>query len=132
LLAISKVGAEGGIRSSTFWSSGPKRPASMTNSTASTELSVDVTARFSERLSAELWRVWKPGVSTKMYCASSIVLMPVMRWRVVCALRDVMLIFCPTSAFISVDLPTFGRPTIATMPQRKPEDEEERGAFMVG
>src|SRR5260370_17527074 len=46
--------------------------------------------------------------------------MPVMRWRVVCALRDVMLTFWPTSAFIKVDLPTFGRPTIATMPQRKP------------
>src|ERR1700682_2926311 len=55
--------------------------------------------------------------------------MPVMRWRVVCALRDVMLTFWPTSAFISVDLPTFGRPTIATMPQRKPVEVE---AFIVG
>src|SRR4051812_44252124 len=43
-----------------------------------------------------------------------------MRWRVVCALREVMLIFCPTSAFSSVDLPTFGRPTMATSPQRRP------------
>src|SRR5262245_35443314 len=41
-----------------------------------------------------------------------------MRWRVVCALREVMLIFWPTSALSSVDLPTFGRPTIATRPQR--------------
>src|SRR3954468_21052295 len=55
--------------------------------------------------------------------------MPVMRWRVVCALRDVMLTFWPTSAFISVDLPTFGRPTIATMPQRKPVGV---GAFIFG
>src|ERR1700743_3644526 len=55
--------------------------------------------------------------------------MPVMRWRVVCALRDVILTFWPTSAFISVDLPTFGRPTIATMPQRKPEGV---GAFIFG
>src|ERR1700739_2985486 len=54
--------------------------------------------------------------------------MPVMRWRVVCALREVMLIFWPTSAFISVDLPTFGRPTIATVPQRKPG---RVGTFMV-
>src|SRR5580698_9787320 len=46
--------------------------------------------------------------------------MPVMRWRVFCALRDVILTFWPTSAFINVDLPTLGRPTIATMPQRKP------------
>src|SRR5215475_5279735 len=55
-----------------------------------------------------------------MYCASSSVRMPVMRWRVVCALRDVILTFWPTSAFISVDLPTLGRPTMATMPQRNP------------
>jgi hypothetical protein len=41
-----------------------------------------------------------------------------MRWRVVCALLDVMLIFWPTSAFSSVDLPTLGRPTMATRPQR--------------
>ena len=41
-----------------------------------------------------------------------------MRWRVVCALRDVMLIFWPTSALSSVDLPTLGRPTMATVPQR--------------
>src|SRR6202000_2950692 len=54
--------------------------------------------------------------------------MPVMRWRVVCALRDVILTFWPTSAFMSVDLPTFGRPTIATMPQRKPG---EVGAFVM-
>jgi len=39
--------------------------------------------------------------------------MPVMRWRVVCGLRDVMLSFCPTSRLSSVDLPTLGRPTMA-------------------
>ena len=44
--------------------------------------------------------------------------MPVIRWRVVCAFAEVMLTFWPTSAFSSVDLPTFGRPTIATRPQR--------------
>jgi hypothetical protein len=48
------------------------------------------------------------------------VCMPVMRWRVVCALREVMLIFWPTSAFSSVDLPTLGLPTMATRPQRWP------------
>jgi hypothetical protein len=41
-----------------------------------------------------------------------------MRWRVVCALREVMLIFWPTRALSSVDLPTLGRPTMATRPQR--------------
>jgi hypothetical protein len=44
--------------------------------------------------------------------------MPVMRWRVVCALLLVMLIFCPTRALSSVLLPTLGRPTMATRPQR--------------
>ena len=39
--------------------------------------------------------------------------MPVMRWRVVCALREVMLIFWPTSALSKVDLPTLGLPTMA-------------------
>src|SRR5690606_27207197 len=34
------------------------------------------------------------------------------------ALRETMLIFAPMSAFNSVDLPTLGRPTIATRPQR--------------
>ena len=74
--------------------------------------------RFKVRFSAAACRVWKPGVSTKTNWVSSTVRMPVMRWRVVCALSEVMLIFCPTSAFSSVDLPTFGRPTIATRPQR--------------
>ena len=46
--------------------------------------------------------------------------MPVMRWRVVCALREVMLIFCPTRALSKVDLPTLGLPTIAIRPQRWP------------
>ena len=41
-----------------------------------------------------------------------------MRWRVVCAFLDVMLIFWPTSAFNKVDLPTLGRPTMAMRPQR--------------
>jgi hypothetical protein len=86
-----------------------------------------VTARLSERFSAVAWRVWKPGVSTKTNCASSVVWMPVMRWRVVCALRDVMLTFWPTRAFINVDLPTFGRPTMATMPQRNPSGTPDVG-----
>jgi hypothetical protein len=64
------------------------------------------------------WRVWKPGVSTNTNCVGPMVRMPVMRWRVVCALREVMLIFWPTSALSSVDLPTLGLPTMATRPQR--------------
>jgi len=42
-------------------------------------------------------------------------------------LREVMLTFWPTNAFINVDLPTLGRPTIAIMPQWKSDSE---GAFI--
>src|SRR5262245_21958612 len=62
--------------------------------------------------------VWKPGVSRNTNCTSPRVKMPAMFCRVVCGLRDVMLIFCPTSALSSVDLPALGRPTIATKPPR--------------
>ena len=39
--------------------------------------------------------------------------------RVVCGLSETIATFWPTSAFTRVDLPTFGRPTTATMPERK-------------
>ena len=35
--------------------------------------------------------------------------------RVVCGLAEVMAIFSPTSALVSVDLPAFGRPTITCL-----------------
>jgi hypothetical protein len=40
--------------------------------------------------------------------------MPAMRCRVVCGFAVTMLSFWPRMRFISVDLPTLGRPTIAT------------------
>ena len=49
-------------------------------------------------------------------CALSRVCTPAMRYRVVCALREVMLIFCPTKAFNKVDLPILGLPTNAIVP----------------
>ena len=39
-----------------------------------------------------------------------------MRWRVVCALRETMLILVPIRRFSKVDLPTFGLPTMAMVP----------------
>jgi hypothetical protein len=41
--------------------------------------------------------------------------MPQMRLRVVCGLLLTMAIFSPTSALVSVDLPTFGRPQTVIM-----------------
>ena len=55
-------------------------------------------------------------MSTKTNWASSSVRMPVMRWRVVCAFLETMLIFSPIRALSRVDLPTLGRPTMATYP----------------
>jgi len=49
-----------------------------------------------------------------MNCAPGSVWMPLTRWRVVCAFLEVMLIFWPIRWFIRVDLPTLGRPTMAT------------------
>jgi hypothetical protein len=43
-----------------------------------------------------------------------VVTIPVTRWRVVCAFFDVMLTRSPTRRLSSVDLPTLGRPAIAT------------------
>src|SRR5229473_1383734 len=43
-----------------------------------------------------------------------------MRFRVVCGFDVTIAIFCPTSRFTSVDFPAFGRPTIATNPDRWP------------
>jgi hypothetical protein len=44
--------------------------------------------------------------------------MPRTACLVVCGLLDAIAIFCPTSAFVSVDLPAFGRPTKQAKPER--------------
>ena len=51
-----------------------------------------------------------PGVSRKTYCVSSFVSIPVIFVRVVCGLFDTIETFSPRMLFISVDLPTLGRP----------------------
>ena len=58
----------------------------------------------------------RPGVSTRMSWKPSRVSTARKRWRVVCAVFDVMAIFLPILALISVDLPAFGRPTSVTNP----------------
>ena len=50
--------------------------------------------------------------------AAGMVWIPRMAWRVVWALWEVMASFRPRMRFSSVDLPTLGRPTMATWPQR--------------
>src|SRR5581483_2405629 len=51
-------------------------------------------------------------------CASFACSTPWMRLRVVCGLCETIATFCPISALSSDDLPTLGRPTMATMPLR--------------
>ena len=62
----------------------------------------------------------RPGVSTNTTCASGRVSTPRTRWRVVCGLSDTMLTFSPQIVLTSDDLPTLGRPTIVTNPDRTP------------
>src|SRR5688572_5040210 len=70
------------------------------------------------RCSARLVRRACPGVSMKTAWSSPRLRTPSTRCRVVCGLSVTMLSFSPTSVFSSVDLPTFGLPTMATNPQR--------------
>ena len=53
-----------------------------------------------------------------MSCACGRVLMPSNRVRVVCGFGLTIASLLPTRAFNSVDLPTLGRPTRTTKPQR--------------
>ncbi len=70
------------------------------------------------RCSARLVRRAWPGVSMNTAWSEPRFSTPSTRCRVVCGLSVTMLSFSPTSVFSSVDLPTFGLPTIATKPQR--------------
>src|SRR3546814_1462013 len=58
-----------------------------------------------------------PGVSTSISCTSPAIAIPISRVRVVCTLGLTIATFWPTSALVSVDLPAFGAPTMATTPQ---------------
>src|SRR5262245_23751784 len=70
-------------------------------------------ARSSRRLGAKM-----PGVSTKTSWERPAMAMPRSKARVVCTLCDTMATLLPTSALISVDLPTLGAPISAMNPHR--------------
>ena len=57
-----------------------------------------------------------PGVSEYTIWKSSPETMPMIRWRVVCALEVMIERRSPTRAFMSVDLPTLGLPMMFTKP----------------
>src|SRR5207253_6425939 len=60
-----------------------------------------------------------PGVSRNTICESGVVRTPRMAARVVWGRSETMATFWPTSRLSSVDLPTLGRPTSVTNPERK-------------
>src|ERR1700682_1620053 len=74
---------------------------------------VDTMARSSLRFGEKI-----PGVSTRMIWVPFSSMMPRIRARVVCTLRDTIVTLEPTRALTSVDLPTLGAPISATKPQR--------------
>ena len=70
--------------------------------------------------------LWNPGVSVKTIWCSSVVRIARMSRRVVCGLSETIATFWPTSAFTSVDLPTFGRPRTATTRRAERHRPEQR------
>ncbi|MCG3774160.1 MAG: hypothetical protein JW395_0977 [Nitrospira sp.] len=57
-----------------------------------------------------------PGVSSKAICAPGACKTPRILVLVVCGLSETIAIFCSSNRLSKVDLPTFGRPIIATVP----------------
>ena len=91
--------------------------ASSTSSTASTSARLSSTARCMRSVSASRGR-WKPGRSASTSCAPGTCTTPRRRRLVVCGLSETIATWSRQSAFVSVDLPTFGRPASPTNPLR--------------
>jgi hypothetical protein len=84
----------------------------------STSVSVDRT-RLSSRSPSSVRGLCRPGVSTRTSCASGRCTIPRITRLVVCGRSLVIATLAPTRAFVSVDLPTFGRPARQANPERK-------------
>src|SRR5271154_4013184 len=93
-------------------------PSTITKMT-STSFSASVAVSFKREPSVLRGR-WMPGVSTKTTWASAAgsCRTPRMRCRVVFGREEGIATLVPTMAFTRVDLPTLGRPTTATKPER--------------
>src|SRR4051794_27808615 len=91
--------------------------AGMQNPITSTSARVDRT-RLSRRSPSSVRGLCRPGVSTRISCASGRCTMPRITRRVVCGRSLVIATLAPTRAFVSVDLPTFGRPARQANPDR--------------
>src|SRR6516164_5652902 len=101
-----------------YLSPGPMRSgAGRQNPITSTSVSVERT-RLSSRSPSSVRGLCRPGVSTRMSCASGRCTMPRITRRVVCGRSLVIATLAPTRALVRVDLPTFGRPTRHAKPER--------------
>src|SRR6476659_5382777 len=96
----------------------------MQNPITSTSARVDLT-RLSRRSPSSVRGLCRPGVSTRISCASGRCTMPRITRRVVCGRSLVIATLAPTSAFVSVDLPTLGRPARQANPDRNTEADGE-------
>src|SRR6185437_11075409 len=90
----------------------------------STSARVDLT-RLSSRSPSKVRGLCRPGVSTRISWASARCTMPRITRRVVCGRSLVIATLAPTSAFVSVDLPTLGRPARQANPDRNTGADEE-------
>src|SRR5215472_12328322 len=103
-----------------YLSPGPMRSVAGTqNPITSTSVSVERT-RLSKRSPSRVLGRCSPGVSMMISSASSVLTMPLITRRVVCGRLLVIATLVPTSAFISVDLPTLGRPAKQANPAANP------------
>ncbi len=93
-------------------------PAGMQNPITSTSARVERT-RLSRCSPSSVRGLCRPGVSTRTSCASGRCTMPRITRLVVCGRSLVIATFAPTSALVSVDLPTLGRPARQAKPERK-------------
>ena len=83
--------------------------------TASTDSKFSETIEFNLDPS-NVFGLWIPGVSTTIIWKSGLEIIPRIGFLVVFGCLEVITILRPTKAFTRVDLPTFGRPMMATKP----------------
>ena len=102
---------------STALSPPPMRWPSTTASTASTPSRASL-ADFIMYSPSLVRGLCSPGVSTNTSCQSGPVATPRSLLRVVWGWLETMATFSPTMRFMMLDLPTFGRPRMATKPER--------------
>src|SRR6266851_9412669 len=118
LLTTRMAGPPAGMRAATHWSPRPNGAvASITRTTTSTS-SAACRAESLSRVPSNVRGRWIPGVSTNTICASGRLSTPRTWVRVVWGLSDTIETLVPSIRFSSVDLPTFGRPTRVTNPDR--------------